>query len=333
MKFYLIIIFLSNSLFALEKPLITLPEDVYNENANYCCFFDWGFGGWINKNQKFPDAKVLDLETKNEVEIQSLIKSKPVVIQIGSVTCPSYHLNIPFIKEIEKKFAGKVEFYTLYTRENHPGNRYKVHKSLKQKIKYAKALSKLDGINHKILVDDVNGALHQALGNFGNSIYLIGKDQIISHWSMYAEPASLEKAIVNLLENKGNGADANFTKGSEIHPYTNVNQYTKQAILNTKKLMSERDMTAGAKKLSAKQQMESQKNEFNKSVVRKEIYASLDEQTKKSHKKLMEFFSKNSTEQTFEDFEKYFSEYQISFKHIYDQRLQNWTKGIQDVSK
>lgn len=218
--FNVIFIGFSRPLFSKElslKPVEKLDPSTYNKNPSVCCFIDWGLS-WINQTVAFPDATVYQPKTKKKIKISSLVKSKPIILQLGSVTCPSYDLNIKRIAALEKKYSDQVDFYTVYVRENHPTELFEPHKNMKQKIGYAKKLIQLDHINHEVLVDDIKGSLHQALGNFGNSIYVIGKDMHINHWSIFPDAKLLEEAIVSILDAKGIAKASTYIRGNDVHP-------------------------------------------------------------------------------------------------------------------
>jgi hypothetical protein len=221
MKLFIILLIASINTFSQEsdyKSLVTLEKDAYNKNATICCFVDWGTNGWFSKKVIFPNAEVFSIETQKMVSISSLIKDKPIVIQLGSYTCPSYLLNIRGTKALREKYGDKVDFYTLYVRENHPTPKVKAHKNLEDKIKLAKKLSDSRKVGDRFLIDTVDGGLHQKLGNFGNSVYLIGKDQYVNHWSIFANPKRLELGIKELLKAGGVAQNAKFIGGAEIHP-------------------------------------------------------------------------------------------------------------------
>jgi len=178
------------------RSLMSLKADEYNFNSRICCFIDWGLNGWFSNSLIFPDAEILNLQTGKEVKISELVKKRPIVLQTGSLTCPSYHLNVNGIKKLREKYSKEIDFYTLYVRENHPTEQIKIHKSFNQKIHYAKKLIKSRKIKQNFLIDTIEGSLHQKLGNFGNSIYLIGKDRFVNHWSIFANP------IISILNNR-----------------------------------------------------------------------------------------------------------------------------------
>lgn len=222
------------------KSIYKFSTDDYNKNALVCCFIDWGAGGWLSQAQKFPDAEVIDLATNKKIKVSSLVTKKPIVIQMGSMTCPSYDLNIERIKKIQKKYADKVDFYTLYVRENHPTALYPAHTKIDQKISFAKKLKEESKNNQKFLVDDVNGTLHQALGSFGNSLYLIGKDMHVNHWSIFPNSEKLEAGIESLIAANGVAQNAKYVTGTDLHSILSP-EFKQSEKIATGKRMKERE--------------------------------------------------------------------------------------------
>lgn len=222
------------------KPIYKFSTDDYNKNALVCCFIDWGASGWLSQSQKFPEAEVFDIASNKNVKISSLVTKRPIVIQAGSMTCPSYDLNIERIKKIQKKYAGKVDFYTLYVRENHPTALYPAHTKFDQKISFAKKLKTEGNVEQNFLVDDVNGSLHQALGSFGNSLYLVGKDMHINHWSIFPNSDKLVEAIESLLAANGVAQNAKYINGTDLHSILSPD-FKQNEKLATAKKMKERE--------------------------------------------------------------------------------------------
>lgn len=237
MKFAFVLFFLSMNLFAGQlQPIQSLTSEQYNNNAELCCFVDWGTSGWLSSTQAFPDELVYDLQTKTKIKISSLVKKRPIVLQMGSLTCPSYDLNVERIRRVQKEYKGKVDFYTVYVRENHPSEQYSAHKSFEQKVAFAELLKKNSKVDQKFLIDDVNGTLHQKLGNFGNAIYVIGKDMHVNHWSVFPHEASLRKGLDNLLAHKGMAAQTPFNGGTILHSLVSE-EFSMQEKNNTVKKM------------------------------------------------------------------------------------------------
>ncbi len=63
-----------------------------------------------------------------------------------------------------------------------------------------------EGVGRTLLVDDVDGKMHQAYGAMPNSVYLIGSDGVIAHRADWLNPGILEQQIEVLLEAGGEGA-------------------------------------------------------------------------------------------------------------------------------
>ncbi len=249
-SFLLLFLLLSPLLNAKEwQSIKPLKSTEYNDNADLCCFIDWGVSGWLSKSQKFPDAEVYDLKTKSMIKISSLIKDRPIVLQMGSVTCPSYDLNVERFKKLEKAYKGKVDFYTLYVRENHPTDKFAAHRSFEQKVNYAAKLAADTQSDQRFLVDDVKGSLHQQLGNFGNAVYLIGKDMHTNHWSIFPDVNALTKGIENLTMAGGRAKNAPFNGGSDVHSLVSVEFSAYQKSATSKKMQ---DLEGAQSKTSPK---------------------------------------------------------------------------------
>ena len=200
------------------KSLLTLDSAAYNGSSLPFGPLDWGLSGWLSKSTEFPDAELVNAKTGVPVRISALVKDRPIVLEMGSITCPAYDINIKAMRALEEKYKGKIDFYTVYVREHHPNPIYGVHRSMAQKLKYAKELAEQSDIHHPVLVDDLGGSLHQALGSFGNPVYLIGKDMHVNHWSIFVEPTLLDQAITSLLASDGRAQSARFVCGVDVHP-------------------------------------------------------------------------------------------------------------------
>jgi len=225
------------------KNVVPLDANTYNKIVYAYPFLDWGASGWFSKSSVFPDAKVFSLKSNDYVQISSLHKNRPMVLLLGSITCPAYDLNLPKLKEVQKKYSDKIDFYTLYVRENHPTDMYKAHTDFDMKKKAAADLKSKDGITHDILIDDVKGTLHQALGNFGNAVYLVGTDGHLNHWSPFTDPDLLEKGIKNLIAANGIAAKAKWVDGMDVHPLASK-RFTDKQKMETMMTMQSRKKSA-----------------------------------------------------------------------------------------
>jgi hypothetical protein len=87
----------------------------------------------------------------------------------------------------------------VYVREPHPGENYTEHRSWEQKLQYARECREQDGIETKMLIDGIDGAMHQAYGEMPNMAFIVGKDGTIVYKSMWTDHADIEAMIKTLL--------------------------------------------------------------------------------------------------------------------------------------
>ena len=98
-------------------------------------------------------------------------------------------------------------------REPHPGENFTEHRSWDQKLQYAKACREQDGIETRLLVDGLDGAIHQAYGEMPNMAFIIGKDGKVVYKSMWTDHADIEAMIQTLL-----GVEDATVKGLRSRP-------------------------------------------------------------------------------------------------------------------
>lgn len=298
------------------KSITPLEANAYNANSKECCFLDWGFSGWFSQDREFPDAQVYSVKTGKMVSIRELVKDRPIVLEMGSMTCPAYDLNIPHMKDVAAKYKDQVDFYTLYVRENHPNDKFKVHTTLEQKIEYAKELVKQSNLQHSVLVDDVNGSFHQTLGNFGNAVFLVGKDMRTNHWSIFGNAKQLEKGIVALMKADGIAGKAKFVGGTDIHPLSQKAYSAEEKKATMQRMYDRGEPLPDPKKVAAKKDLEGSA---------KQIIAQMNSGTRQR----LETFTTALTpvaEKKKVDPAKSFLELQEAFRIEYTQRYDRWKK-------
>jgi hypothetical protein len=66
-----------------------------------------------------PAITLSDLDG-NLVELNSLLGEKPVVVQLGSYTCPVFRYRRFDMQPLRSRFQDQVDFLVLYTTEAHP---------------------------------------------------------------------------------------------------------------------------------------------------------------------------------------------------------------------
>ena len=100
-------------------------------------------------------------------------KGQWLVLETGSLTCPMYVKNINPIKRVVQKYPD-VQFFVIYIREAHPGARPGVSSDVgRKKFRSLGEMQQEYGEARSVLVDDLDGSMHQAYGSFPNMVYVI----------------------------------------------------------------------------------------------------------------------------------------------------------------
>lgn len=140
------------------------------------------------------EFSITDLEHK-EVRLSDF-RGRWVVLETGSITCSMYSWNVPHIKKLINDYPD-VEFLLVYVREAHPGERVRQHSSLDEKINAAKMLRSCFGEERKVLVDSIDGEMHQRYGLLPNSVYVINPDGIVTYRCDWTYIEGLREALEN----------------------------------------------------------------------------------------------------------------------------------------
>lgn len=136
---------------------------------------DMRFRGGPRPGQEMPD---FDLPTVDggRVARSDFIGKKPLLLIMGSVTCPMTTAADPALKRLYDEFGDRVGFLTLYVREAHPGDNYPQADTMERKTVHARALKERDALPWPVAVDDLDGTLHQRLDSKPNAAYVMDTD-------------------------------------------------------------------------------------------------------------------------------------------------------------
>jgi peroxiredoxin len=146
-----------------------------------------------------PDFKASTLE-RETLRLGDFRDKKNVLLIFGSATCPVTAVAIGALNQLYDKFRGDdVEFIFIYTREAHPGERIRAHRSMTEKQDAAHALRDQENIAMPIVVDDVRGSIHRKYSGRPSTAFLIDKSGRVAFRSMWARPEGIGAAIERLL--------------------------------------------------------------------------------------------------------------------------------------
>ncbi len=114
------------------------------------------------------------------------------------------------------------EFFLVYTREAHPGEKVPAHSSLDEKIQNACRLRDEEKLTVPILVDSMDGAVHQSYGasDLTNStcprLHVIDKDGRVIFKATWTDAQELRLTIEDLLEREARVAEGYRLKEGTI---------------------------------------------------------------------------------------------------------------------
>ncbi len=157
---------------------------------------------------KAPEIELRDLNGKL-VTLSDLLKTKPVLIETGSYTCPVFRNRHASIEELHDEFSDQVHLVVLYGKEAHPGSGHSENiqqpKQNDERIKLAQLAANKLSIGVPVLTDDVNNLITTAYGGLPNCGYLIGQDGRVFHKLGWIHPTLMREPLAALLKLGGSG--------------------------------------------------------------------------------------------------------------------------------
>jgi hypothetical protein len=94
-------------------------------------------------------------------------------------------------------------FVFVYTREAHPSDRYPGHDSLERKLDHARAMAEKLGFERPMLVDDLEGTVHQAFGRLPNMTYIVNAAGTIVYRAAWTDPRTIRGALEQIVFERG----------------------------------------------------------------------------------------------------------------------------------
>jgi len=120
-----------------------------------------------------------------------------LVLELGSATCPLFQTRRKKMQELDAQ-SDRVQSAVLYVREAHPGATIPAHVDLASKSECARGLDE-DGETRVVLIDDFEGAAHQAYGGMPNAVYIINKRGCVVFKADWNNPSATAAAVGSLL--------------------------------------------------------------------------------------------------------------------------------------
>jgi len=131
---------------------------------------------------------------------QALWSGKPILLIMGSLSCPMTTASMPDVLQLYKEFGRKVDFVLLYVREAHPGEKIPQPKTLDVKRTHAAALVEHSSVPFQVLVDDIDGTLHQRLGGMPNGAFLFASSGVVVFRALWiGDISGVRSALESLI--------------------------------------------------------------------------------------------------------------------------------------
>lgn len=123
---------------------------------------------------------------EGRVKTADLAGQRPVLLVTGSFTCPMTASSNPILKTLHARYGDEIDFVMLYVREAHPGEHRDQATVAEEKLAAARALKERDDLPWLVLVDEVDGSVHQRLDEKPNAAYLTDRSGTIVFRSLWA---------------------------------------------------------------------------------------------------------------------------------------------------
>jgi peroxiredoxin len=184
--------------------------------------------------QKVPDFTLQLLHSEKTVTLSEAYRDKPVVLTLGSYTCPPYRNALEGINDLSQQYDDEFAFYFVYIKEAHAtderptrGNE-RIGIEFKQPTTYlereliAKTCQQQIELTMPILVDTLDNAVEKLFAGAPNRTYLIDQNGIVLYKGVRgpqgSRPDDVSKAIQKQLRLKNGtrlSADQTDIRGSE----------------------------------------------------------------------------------------------------------------------
>lgn len=166
--------------------------------------------------EKAPNTRVIDLATKNEIDLLSLQRGdRPLVLNFGNCTWPPFMAKIRAFDSLVEKYAHLADFVVVYIEETHPVElahvraNYEIpsHENLEQRLAAAQILK--DEVNLKncpIVADTMDDMTNILYGAMPERLYIV-RDHKVEYQGnrgpFLYNLKEMEDKLVQLLEQSG----------------------------------------------------------------------------------------------------------------------------------
>ena len=125
------------------------------------------------------------------VALRSLLDGRPLVVQLGSYSCPVFRYRRFDMEPIHRKFANQVAFVVLYTQEAHPAGTPSPYRpdSDKDWVPLVNRLARVDVTANRTLEERLQRANSSQHAMYSEALYLVD-DMQNSGWRTFGQAPS-----------------------------------------------------------------------------------------------------------------------------------------------
>ena len=172
--------------------------------------------------QLAPDFAIKNLDGKT-VRLKDLVGKKPILLKLGSHTCPVYRFRRWNMAALYRKYGGRVHFLLVYTIEAHPKGSKSPYKDREWRtwwnvvggIKVTQAKTFVDRFNqanisaatlkvaYPMAVDGMANKTWRSYGRAASPTFVIDRRGRIALKQPWVNPREISKVLDRLLANNG----------------------------------------------------------------------------------------------------------------------------------
>ena len=165
-----------------------------------------------------PDFDLTDLEGRR-VSLSSLVGEMPIVLQLGSHSCPVYRYRRHWMRGLAEDYAGRAHFLIVYTLEAHPTGSVSPYadrewrslvnrmtrvsveqtETAEQRLERAAWSHARLKLNQEMLVDDVDNGVWQDYGSASSPGFVIDLEGRVASRDVWLDPKSIRETLERLL--------------------------------------------------------------------------------------------------------------------------------------
>jgi Spy/CpxP family protein refolding chaperone/thiol-disulfide isomerase/thioredoxin len=160
-----------------------------------------------------PAPSIRLTQTDLNVVDLSKFKNRVVVLEFGSVTCPSFRDHVQEMEKLYKHYGERVSFFVIYTREAHPSDGWNVSRNeddridvhqptdIETRMDIAEKAKTYLHISIPLLVDDLEDTAAKAYNGAPNATVILAGGNIVAR-QQWTDPSGLPRLIDDALGDK-----------------------------------------------------------------------------------------------------------------------------------